>query len=419
MNVSEKSAFSKRVLPLFLAGHVLIYFQKTDVGGAKRDSAVGHLPLIKYIAEHGNLPLPGDYHVANIPVWHFFAAFLYNISNSTFFIALFQITIAVVTLFILESILSQYVPQSVSNLLVTSIALNSYFISSSHFATTDGLAIFSFSLFLFALNKLYFYPDSFIYIVIINISLALSALNRQMFIMLFVIYAITFFRRKPISRIIVEVLPSGLIVVMGFFLFYVNYCNFLNSDVCWPVRQSRDLVFPVLVNLPVVMLLVVIFLFPILVMRETRNIKNLILGSIILVALAIFFELYGNKKIFSERNLTGGGLYKFREIFGSVSVLIDIISMTFFCIITLVVYRKNGYGSWAYQSILVFVLSSVFGPYAFQRYFEIYILILCALFLSINSGKIFSSSIISLKVWSIFLIVFQVSEYLASAFIPI
>lgn len=419
MQLGKNKYFAFSVLPLFIAGQILILFQKTDVGGAKRDATVGHLPLIRYIANHHNLPLPGDYRVANIPLWHFLAAILYGVTNSSIVIAAFQLSIAVSTLLIMQSLLRQYVSSLITNLLVSAVAINSYFISSSHFPTTDGLSMFSFTLFFYALNKLMTEPKRIKYVALANFSLAFSALNRQMFIILFAVYAITFLRKKPIPRIFIEILPSVTVVLVGFYLFYVKYCNFLKSDVCWPVRQSKDLVFPIFVNLPIVSLLIAIFVFPLFASQtlfETNTMKLILMATVGTMSL---MHLYGSKKINSEKNITGGGLYKFRELFGSFSIFFDVIAICSLLLIIFLVFRNNQLNSWAFQGILVFVLSSLFGPYAFQRYFETYLLILCAIFLAMNSEQIFAKSKFTLKYWAVVLILFQASELIASVFIPV
>jgi hypothetical protein len=252
-----------------------------------------------------------------------------------------------------------------------------------------------------------------------NFSLAFSALNRQMFVILFVVYAISLLKRKTILRIVLEILPSAVIVISGFYLFYVKYCDFLNSDVCWPVRQSRDLVFPVLVNLPVVSSLISIFLFPIIATKKLIEAKSLKLISVSAATLIVFMYLYGSEKIDSEKRITGGGLYKFRDLFGSFTLLFDVISISSLSIIAFFIFRLHKADSWTFHSILVIVASSIFGPYAFQRYFETYILILCSIFLAMNAEKIFIKSKFTLKHWALFLIFFQASELLASVFIPV
>ena len=415
----KQKLFATRVLPLFIIGHILILFQNTDVGGAKRDARVGHLPLIKYIATHGNLPFPGDYHVANIPVWHIFASLLYRITNSALFVSIFQIALAIATLLLLNSMIKYFVSEQISILLVSSVALNSYFISSSHFPTTDGLAIFTFTLFLFSLHKLFIYPEKFKYLLLANFAIAISALNRQMFVILFLIYIAAFIKNKPLHRIIIEILPSIFLVFIGFYLFYVKYCDFLNSDVCWPIRQSRDLAFPVIVNLPVTCSLIVIFLFPILLNRGIIERRLIRVNTSFIVGLLIFMEAYGTKKILSEKNLTGGGFYKFRELLGSLSIFFDVISILLFFILSLLIFRKFKSGFWVYQSLIVIVSSSIFGPYAFQRYYEPYILILGCIFLAINKERIFSQLKFSIKHWSYFLIFFQLLEFVASVFIRV
>jgi len=415
----KQKLFATRVLPLFIVGHILILFQNTDVGGAQRDARVGHLPLIRYIATHNNLPFPGDYHVANIPVWHIFASFLYRITYNTFFISIFQIGIAIATLLLLNSIMKYFVTENISILLVSSVALNSYFISSSHFPTTDGLAIFTFTLFLFSLHRLFIYPEKFKYLLLANFAIVISALNRQMFVILFLIYLLAFIKNKSLLRIIIEILPSLLLVFIGFYLFYFKYCDFLNSDVCWPIRQSRDLVFPVIVNLPVTCSLIVIFLLPILLNRGSIDRKSILVCLSFIFGLLIFMETYGNKKILSEKNMTGGGLYKFRELLGSLSIFFDVISIGFFSLLSLLVMRKIKSGFWVYQSLFVIVFSSIFGPYAFQRYYEPYILILGCIFLAINRERIFLHLKFSMKHWSYFLIFFQLFEFVASVFIRV
>jgi hypothetical protein len=240
-----------------------------------------------------------------------------------------------------------------------------------------------------------------------------------MFVILFAIYAITFFKKKSIYRIFLEVLPSTLLVFSGFYLFYVGYCDFFNSDVCWPIRQSRDLVFPVFVNIPVICSLIVLVLFPVLVRREVAARKLISLNVIFIIGIIVLMETYGSKKILSEKEITGGGIYKFRELFGSFSIFFDVISIGLFFVLTSMIFRMFKRESWIYQSLIVIVLSSIFGPYAFQRYFEPYILILGSIFLAINSKNIFSTSKFSVQKWAVFLVSFQILESVASIFIRV
>jgi Dolichyl-phosphate-mannose-protein mannosyltransferase len=419
LNFTKQKSFAFRVLPLFIIGHILLLFQKTDVGGAKRDARVGHLPLIRYIADNHHLPFPGDYHVANIPLWHFLAAALYQITNSTLFISIFQLVLAVTTLLLLDSLLKNYVSESIAILLVSVVAINSYFISSSHFPTTDGMAIFTFTLFFYSLHKLLKKPESRTYLLLVNIAITISALNRQMFVILFLVYGFAFFKKKSIYRIFFELLPSLLLVLSGVYLFYVRYCDFLNSDVCWPIRQSRDLVFPVVVNLPVTCSLILVLLFPIFFRKEIVQRKIFPIHVLSFVTIFIFMEIYGSKKILTERGITGGGFYKFRELLGPFSIVFDVISLGLFLVMMTLIFQKFKDGLWVFKSIIVIIASSIFGPYAFQRYFETYILILGTLFLAINSEAIFSRLKISLKHWSYFLIFFQISEIVASVFIRV
>jgi hypothetical protein len=115
-----------------------------------------------------------------------------------------------------------------------------------------------------------------------------------MFLFLFLIYGLSLIGKRRILLIFTDVLPSIIVVGTGFFYFYVKYCDVLNSDECWPVRQTRDLYFPVLVNLPIICFLVALFFFPILYLNRDFSIISKLIFLSIFIGVFIFFGLVGN-----------------------------------------------------------------------------------------------------------------------------
>ena len=418
--------YSKRLVLFFTAmfcvltvGLILIQYQVSDIGGAKRDARVGHLPLIQYIAKYSELPNPAEYAVAHIPLWHFSAAGLINISGGIFLIHIFQVFLALLSLYLLFTILCKITAYKIAILGTMVLAFNGYFIAFSYFPTTDGLAVTLFMSFVWVLVRIQDHPGGIFNTVLLNLIISCSVLNRQMFLFLFLIYGLSLIGKRRILLIFTDVLPSIIVIGTGFFYFYVKYCDLLNSDECWPVRQTRDLYFPVLVNLPVVCFLVALFFFPVLYLNRDFSIISKTRVLSIFIGVFIFFGLVGNGLIEKGSFVVGGGLYKFRQGIGSISLVFDVVSVSLFIVILYLSYMKLSSNKWILHSVLVLSISSLFGPFAFQRYYEPYLLILAIVFIFSNSLDIFMGKSRYFLTWIFAMCMFQVFEFVASCFINI
>ena len=398
------------LLPIFFTSLILLKYQISDIGGAQRDSRVGHFPLIEHIAQYKTLPRPEEYSVANIPLWHFLAAWIYTIFESQNSIRIFQIFISVIGLAFFYSVILKFTTKHVALFATLALSVNGYFLASSYYPTTDGFALNLFIIFCWILDRRLKNPGTIGYLFWLNVSIALSALNRQMFLFLFIIYGLAFIGQRKLSRIILDIVPALSVVAAGFYLFYERYCQFRISDSCWPVRQSQDLYFPVLVNFSIVGFLVAMFCLPILSLNKEYGVIS---KTKILLTFLFVFMLYsaiGEQVIQRGNFVVGGGFYKLRERLGNGALLFDSLSVSIFILVIVIAHRKLRECRWALKAIVVVSVSSFFGPFAFQRYFEPYLLILVLIYLSSNWRDIFSGNNNRSRAWVFGLFLFQTFE---------
>jgi len=417
LNLYSIKHFSVIVLPSYAMSRFLLNFQNTDIGGAKFDSDKFHIPLINFLALNGTLPEPEEYKPYSLPLWHLFGASLYKLSGGFQLLQLAQILIALATLYLFYSILTVYVTSTEAAIGCSGLAFNSYFVSASAYPTTDGLAIFSFVLFFSTVQKMITRSVNGKHIFLINIAISLSALNRQMFVYLFLIYLMIFFKQRKLFRIVLDLIPSGLLVFCCFYLFYVEYCNFPNNPECVTIGTFGSL--PVVLNLSAAAFLFVIFTLPILLSRSMPFPSIVPVIILISVSTALFFLTYGNSQIARTNVQTGGGVFKFREMIGSFAGLFDVFGITACLVIIISLHHQKSTNLWMLNSVLVVWLSTLLGPVAFQRYFEPYLLVLGIMITFSMKKSIFYKHVNTFKGWAIFITVVQFCELLSSIFISV
>jgi hypothetical protein len=411
--VSELKFFLTATIPLYFLSLVLLRYQKSDIGGARFDTELFHLPVIEYIAHNWRLPDPVDYGVFSLPLWHFIAALLLQFPSGEVVLHTFQVLVGMTTLYLIFKMLSRSTSNLVAGLGSATLALNSYFVSSSFFPTTDGLAIFTFVLFLFATQKIYTeVPSRWIY-VLLTCAIVFSALNRQMFVYLFIVYFIVFFRKKKLLRILLELLPAGFLVTFGFLYFYLDYCGLLSGSSCATVGTFQQL--PVVLNLSGAGILFAFFTLPVFLDREIFAWRNIAFLISLFAFVIVFFFSFGTSSILSSRVGSGGAIFLLRNRVFNDSPWFDILSVSIFILGIILAYTKFVASKWLVQSAIVIWLFTLLGPAAFQRYFEPYLLILGILLVYSNWKTIFNSNLKLFFLWIAVLIGFQGLEFSLSA----
>jgi hypothetical protein len=407
-------SFAVIVLPSYALALFMFKFKKSDIGGASYDAINFHTPLIFYIADNWRLPEPSGYTPFSLPLWHFIMAGVYKVGGSRL-IDILQFIIAILTLYLLFSILSRFVSTTKSAIGSATLGFNSYFVAASVYPTTDGLAFFSFLLFLFTVNKMVLRTATIADLVVMNVSVSLSALNRQMFVFLFLIYLCVFCRRRGLRQVIIDLLPSGFLVSISLYIFYVDYCGILNNSECDTVGTFKSL--PVIVNLSVAALLFAIFTLPILLVRKTFVPSAIPLMVLSGLASTFFFLFYASQAILKSTVQTGGGFFKLREWLGASSEVFDILAVSIFLVIVTLLYRRMPNERWMIHSVLVVWISTLLGPVAFQRYFEPYLLVLGLMVTFSMQKALFADRKILFFIIVILLNLFQFTELLLSIFI--
>ncbi len=399
-------------IPIYFLSLLLLQYQKSDIGGARLDS-VFHLNLIRHIALNWNLPDPSNYLVFNIPLWHFIAAVFLQFPSGRLLLSIFQLIIGISTLYMIFKMLTRYGSNQVASIGSAIFAVNSYFVSSSFFPTTDGFAIFTFVLFIATIEKTLSNRVRKRHIVALTFAIAFSVLNRQMFAYLFVIYLIVYFGKRKSWRIFVDLLPAGVLVAAGFILFYIDYCEILTHSSCATVGTFKNI--PVISNLSGAGILFSFFILPVFIDKRALIRRNLLILFTVLVIVSVFFLTYGTNQILASNAGSGGSIFLARKMLFHNSQWFDVLSVTTFVLGILLAYFKSSTGRWLIHSASIIWVFSVLGPNAYQRYFEPYLLLLGILFVYSNWKVIFNAKSKLFHIWVFVLFGFQVLEFLLSS----
>lgn len=383
----SNSRYVLKIFPFFLLGFVLINISKSDVGGAKWDSA-WHKNLIQHVANYGRLPSPENLGVLNIPIYHIGMSFFYRAGHSFLVPHIVQVFLSIVSLFVFTNLIRK-ISKKKSIAILSGICLvtNPYFIASSYYITTDVLAIFCFVMIFDLLYEGRIRKYDVKKIILLNFFVTVLVLNRQMFVYLVALICIMFIYDRKFTKFIFYFSPSVLTILFAFYFFYIDYCDLINENLC-ATSQIISTNIPILTNLFLTTYLIAFFLLPyaIFSLNNLKLFDNkihliLVVGFLVFVSVMVFFE---SKSVVDE----GGAVLIVRNLFGDFSFISDILAFTIFMVISLTSKSWGSIQTFLTMTLIFIVVFSLLGPFAFQRYYEPYLLIVCLIMLGNCSVKL-------------------------------
>jgi len=406
--------FAVITLPFYLGNTILLQFQVSDVGGAKFDSKYVHLPVIKYISEYGRLPSPENYSPWGLPLFHFIASIPYRFVWGIFLLHFIQTIIAISTLAILYKMACTYIKPVNASLLAASLSANSYFVASNFYATTDGFAIFAVVLFLREIQNLRLSGYGKLNFYLLNLSLILATLNRQVLVYLFLIYLIAASKKVSQLRKFLYISPAFFVTLLSFYLFYFEYCNLLGNNPCKSSWNFSQL--PVFSNLPASAFFYVVFTGILFWCYKNIFLTRLFATLVCTFTVMFFFLTFGEQLIINERVQTGGMFFHLHDFLGIWAPALDIFAVTLFLLANFIFVPRIIGESWLLYAASIVCIFSLLGPVAFQRYFEPYLLVLLLLASASFFGSSEKVSTRHFRVWLFFILIFQSLETSASCF---
>jgi hypothetical protein len=250
---------------------------------------------------------------------------------------------------------------------------------------------------------------------LINVALVLASLNRQVFVTLFFVYVFSLRKEEYSRKLILRILPSITICSISFYLFYANYCRIFIDYDCYhgpPLFEH----FPLLPNLSGMAFLLLFFAFPAFAAMFSIDLRDTLVGCSILLITSTAVIILNQNATTNTVLKSGGAVFIFRNFFGSYTVFFDTALLSFLIFTFYLLANNLRHIRWYLAGLASLALTLSLGPYAFQRYFEPYILILCLLVVSSTWTGLLANRPRLFNYWLIAMSGFQFTEFLLSCF---